>query len=335
MEKETQIHGEQRAPTLRWRGRFSAVNFRLMKMPGRILLPAAMAALAASSLAQQSPGLSAKPSGRTLAAPDAPPAEQPVDLTRSNPRTVIDSASGEELYFDAAMRGEAWAQTKLGKAYLVQSDNPERQQEGIELLKQAAAQKDAEAVYLLANMAVAGLGGQPSNIAALEKLQEAAELGNAEAQYELASMHAEGRGLPKDADLALLWGKKAADQGHLKAQFSVGRTLVERSDPEQKAQGLEYLRHAVTAKDSTAAIFLATVLARGEFGLEKQEKEAEEILRPLADAGDAEVQFALANFYRISQTIPGHQSLAMTWLRKAADQGHEKAIEAMATSRRE
>lgn len=311
-----------------------------MKKFARCALPAALAtALAASpTLAQQNPGLATRPSGFILRETNAPAAEQTVDLARPNPQTAIDSTSGEELYFDAAMRGEAWAQTALAKIYLQRPEDSQRRQKGMELLRLAAAQKDAEAIYLLADLTAltaAGVGGRPSNITSLDKIQEAASLGNAEAQYELASMYAEGRGLPKDTDLALSWGKKAAEQGHLKAKFSVGRTLVEMPAQDLKAQGLEYLRQAAKAKDRTAAIFLATVLARGEFGIEKKEKEAEEILLPLANAGDAESQFALANLYRISQTTPNSQALAMTWLRKAADQGHQKAIEAAKSAQRD
>jgi TPR repeat protein len=73
------------------------------------------------------------------------------------------------------MRGEAWAQTKLGKVYLGSSNDEEQQRKGIELLQKAAAQKDTEAIYLLANAATADWAGQMSNIPALSKLKEAAD----------------------------------------------------------------------------------------------------------------------------------------------------------------
>ena len=302
-------------------------------MRNAVCLTVLLLANAAASLAQTDPRFSTKPAGVIVSGKKLEP-EKAVDLSRPNPQGALDATSSEDLYFDAAMRGEAWAQTKLGRAYLESSDDEEQRRKGIELLQKAAAQKDAEALYVLANMTAAGLGAQPSHITAGEKLQEAAELGNTEAQYELASMYAEGRGLPKDSNLALHWGQKAADQGNVKAQFSVGRVLVERPEPEQKAEALRYLRLAAGAKDQTAVIFLATVLARGDFGVTKNEYEAEATLNPLAESGDPECQFALANLYQIGEVFTDRHDMATTWLRRAADQGHAKSAEILEASGR-
>lgn len=305
-----------------------------MKMPGRIILPAAMAALATSSWAQQSPGLSAKPSGRSLAEPTAPPAEQPVDLTRPNPRTVIDSASGEELYFDAAMRGEAWAQTKLGKAYLAQSDDTERRQKGIELLKMAAAQKDAEAIYLLANATTADLAGQMSNIPALSKIEEAAELGSVEAQYQLASIYAEGIGVERNIESAIKWGSKAADQGKSEAQLATGQILIESSNPERKAKALKYLQSAVEAGNTGAVLFLASAVGNGRFDLPKDEARAESLLKPWAEKGNADCQFVLAALYKFGESFAHRRNEAYFWMRRAADQGHTDALKILESEER-
>ena len=84
-----------------------------MRILARCALPAALATalavLATSSWAQQSPGLSAKPSSRTLAEPTALPAEQPVDLSRQNPQQAVQSTPEDDTYSDAAMQGLAWA----------------------------------------------------------------------------------------------------------------------------------------------------------------------------------------------------------------------------------
>jgi len=82
---------------------------------------------ASSSLAQLSPSVSAKPSGRTLDEPDAAPAEQPVDLSRPQPQPPsLELTAEEEAFFAPAMRGEAWAQTRLGKLYVTASGDEMR-----------------------------------------------------------------------------------------------------------------------------------------------------------------------------------------------------------------
>lgn len=198
---------------------------------------------------------------------------------------------------EAAARGEVWAQTMLGK-------------------NQVTTARDEDALR-----------------AGAELLRKAAEQGDAEAQYELAALYAEGRGTEQDMDLALLWGKKAAAQGYVAAQFSVGRTLIESKEPANKAEALVFLRRAATARDRTSAIFLATVLARGDFGVSKDEREAESVLKPMAEAGDAECQFALANLYRMGTTFQAGRELSAEWLKKAAAQGHPQATQALQSLR--
>ena len=59
----------------------------------------------------------------------------------------------------------------------------------------------------------------------------------------------------------------------------------------------------------------------------KDEKLAEELLKPQADKGDAESQFALASLYQFGETFAARRDEAQVWLQRAADQGHPKALE--------
>jgi enhanced entry protein LpnE len=296
---------------------------------------ALMLALVPATLwAQQNPGLSAKPSGRSLAEPSAPPAEQPIDLSRPNPQTTLQNSSAEELFLDAAMRGEAWAQTKLGKFYIEQSDDPERQQKGIELLQSAAAQKDAEATYLLATFAATVIGGQTSSIAALEKLQEAARLGSADAQYKLASFYAEGLGVEKDTAQAEMWARKAALQGHDRAQFLAGRILLENGENSRKTEALEFLQTAADAGNIDSVLFLASSVGNGRFGLQKDEARAEALLKPWAEQGNADCQFVLAALYKFGDSYADRREEAYVWMQRAANQGHGRAVEILAAEQK-
>ena len=293
-------------------------------------MPAALAiALAAlPARAQQNPGLATRPSGFSLDDTNAP-AEPPIDLTRPNPQAALNATSDEALYLDAAMRGEAWAQTKLGKIYIETPNDPESLQKGLQLLQQAAAQKDAEAIYLLAGVTAAGVVDKPSNIAAMEKIKEAAMLGSADAQYELASMYAEGRGVHRDMNQALFWGRKAAKQGNPQAQLSVGRTLIVSNDPGDKSEGIGYLEKATEAGDINATLFWATTVGKGDHGVPKDENRAEALLKPLAERGNADCQFVLAALYRYGDAFADRRSEAYVWLQHAAEQGHADALKVL------
>lgn len=304
--------------------------FGPMKMLARCALPAALAAAMAASptRAQQNPGLATRPSGFSLDETNAP-AEQPIDLTRPNPQTAIDSTSGEELYFDAAMRGKAWAQTALAKIYLQRSEDPEKQRKGMDLLKLAAGQKDSEAAYLLANMTTAGAGVEQSQVAAMENLKKAAEQGNAEAQFNLAAMYGGGRGVARDSAMAEQWARLAAGQGHASAMFVLGEILLESETAEKRQEALTTLEKAASERNAPAAMLLASIYAQGQYGVTVDEMRAEALLKPFVERGDSDCQFALASLYEFGQGFTNRQSEVKELLMKAARSGHAKAREVL------
>jgi TPR repeat protein len=265
-----------------------------MKAPGGIILRTAVIGVLASSSswAQQSPGLSAKPSGRILAEPDATPMEKPVDLLRPNPVQLPNEASfADDPLYAPEFEDKPWAQSLLGSRYVRSSQSGEQVNKGLELLNAAAEQ------------------GEPT------------------AQYELATIYAEGLGVPRDLNAALSWAGKAADQGNREAQFSAGRVLIGSGDPTTKAKGLDFLAKAAEAGHSTAVLFLATAVGNGQFGLTRDEARAETLLKPLAEKGNADCQFVLAALYQHGETFAGRREDARIWLKRAADQGHSKAQE--------
>jgi len=250
------------------------------------------ATTATAAFAQQNPGLSVQPSGRTLAAPDATPMEKAADLLRSTPaKSTNKTGSMDDLLYAPEFQDKPWAQALLGSKYVRSSQSKEQFTKGLELLNTAAQQ------------------GEPT------------------AQYELATLYAEGLGVPRDLNAALSWAGRAADQGNREAQFSAGRVLIESGDPKTKAKALDYLTKAAEAGHSTAVLFLATAVGNGQFGLTKDEARAEKLLKPLAENGNADCQFVLAALYQHGEIFADRRQDARVWLKRAADQGHPKARE--------
>ena len=305
-------------------------SFWPMRGFGRIILRTAMIGVLASSSswAQQSPGLSTKPSGRTLSEPSAPPAELPVDLSRPNPQPLkIELTEEEKQFSEAAAGGNTWAQARLGIIYVNSRSDLIRLKLGLELLNTAASQGSPDALFELAKMALAGRGVERSPTAAFDFMRRAAELGLPDAEYELASMYSEGRGTAKDPVAALNWARKAAANSHPKATVSIGSMMLQSPDPTSRSEGLRKLTQAADGGNKDAALSLATAYAKGEGGLPKDEIAAEVLLKKHAEEGNADFQFALASLYNFGEIFAARRVEAHVWLKRAADQGHPKALE--------
>jgi uncharacterized protein len=300
-----------------------------MRLLGHCVLPGVIAAaLGASAWAQQNPGLTTQPSGRSLAEPAAPAAEQPVDLSRPEPEPVsLDTGADEEAIFAAAMAGESWAQTKLGKIYITTPDDELRRKRGVELLERAAEQDDAEAVYLLATLSAAGVGKEQSDVDAFEQMKRAADLGFSDAQFALGTMYFAGNGTAQNEAAAVEAFRRAAQGGHREAMFSGGRILLSKTDPETRAEGLALMNRAIENGHIEATLMLSTAYGRGSMGLPKDEAKAEALLKPAAERGDANCQMTLASLYKFGDTFAARREEAQVWLQRAADQGHPKALE--------
>ena len=293
------------------------------------------AALGASAWAQQNPGLTTQPSGRTLAEPDAPPAEQPVDLSRPAPEPVsLDTGVDDEAIFTAAMAGEAWAQTKLGKIYVTTHDDELRRERGVELLQRAAEQDDAEAVYLLATLSAAGVGKEQSDTDAFEQMKRAADLGFADAQFALGTMYVAGNGRAQNEAAAIEAFRRAAKGGHREAMFSGGRILLSKTDTESRAEGLALMNRAIENGHMEARLMLATAYGRGSMGLPQDEAKAEALLKPAAERGDADCQMTLASLYKFGDSFAARRDEAQVWLQRAAQQGQPKALEILRSEER-
>jgi TPR repeat protein len=280
---------------------------------------------------ERNPGLMPKPAGRVLWEREIASADETVadSVTSAQGAALTDPSVLEAQYSAAADEGQVWAQTRLGVLYARAENDPERWQKAVRLLQLAAGQGDGEAQYELAGMAAAGRGMPASDVEAFGYMKEAAERGMADAQYQLAAMYAGGRGTAVDKAAAAEWGRRAAAQNHIPAQFSLGCLLVESDDDAMKSEGVNWLKRAATAGSRKAALFLAAALARGDFKVAKNEGEAELLIKPLADNGDAEAQFILAWLYMFGEKFADRRPLAREYLEMAAKAGHENAAAAL------
>ena len=287
---------------------------------------------------EKNPGLDPHPTGQTLegtSGPALPDIGFRLDPARGTEAIAVEAqpATEEEaLYLQAARSGHSWAQTKLGMRY-AQADDLQRIGEGLRWLNTAADQNDTEALRVLSALAANGRGMEQSDKEAYKYMRRAAELGSPEAQYELANMLANGRGMPRDPEAAIIWGRKAAEQNYAPAQFALGRALVGSIEQQRKNEGIDLLLKAAEAGQMEALLFLSTALGKGDFGLAKDEARAEALLLPEAEKGNADCQFVLAALYQHGDTFAERRGEALVWLQRAADQGHQRALEVLSAAK--
>jgi TPR repeat protein len=173
-------------------------------------------------------------------------------------------------------------------------DDDFKVQQGVSLLQQAAEMNNAEALFILGKLAMAGHGLPPSEDEAFKYCRKAAELGHRDAQYEVAAMYALGRGTKPDDGKAIEWGRKAIAQGNPKAKYSVGRLLLIRQDAADQREALDLLAQASDAGIDEAGMFLAEAQVDGKYGVVQDRDAGMAVLEKVAARGNKRAKEVLA-----------------------------------------
>ena len=159
---------------------------------------------------------------------------------------------------------------------------------------------------------------------ALEWYRKAAEQGFASAQNNLGTMYHEGAGVPQDYNEAVAWYRKAADQGLAAAECNLGNMYrrgfgVKRNNKE----AVKWIRKAADQGYPVGQYLLGYMYISG-LGVIENYVKGEEWLLKSAEQGLALAQYNLGRLY---QYVECDLKKAKKWYRKAAKQGHAKAID--------
>jgi len=128
-----------------------------------------------------------------------------------------------------------------------------------------------------------------------DAFEEVEHANSPRACYTLGLMYLQGKGVEKDKKLAMSWLKKSADQGYYLALHRLGKI---------------YLSGKVTKADPVVAIEHISMSAGNWY---------------------SPSQYLLGTLYQTGgQGVDKDKAAAMQWFKSAADQGHEKAKQALA-----
>ena len=160
---------------------------------------------------------------------------------------------------------------------------------------------------------------------------KAAEKGDVEACFKLAEALYQGAGIKKNEAKAFEWYQIAADKGHAGAMDSLGIIYYNGvcGIAEDAKTGVQWFTKAVENGSIAAIYSLAVAYEIGE-GIEKDEAKALELYNKGAELENADAQYALGLIYLRGRCgVVINDQTAVEWLAKAANNGHEDAIEAL------
>ena len=196
-----------------------------------------------------------------------------------------------------------------------------------DLLRQKAEKGDPVFQYRLGNRYQQGKGIPQDTRAAAEWFRKSAEQGYAPAQNDLGNLYLQGLGVPQNFKEGAKWLAKAAEQGNPFAQANLGWMYdIGQGVPVNKAEAVRLYQAATEQGNANAQANLAFMYEKGEGGLEKNMKKAAELYLKAAEQGIANAQYSVALYYEAGIGVSKNRAKAIHWLKKAADQGDEDAL---------
>ena len=211
-----------------------------------------------------------------------------------------------KFYTKYAEGGYADAQVRLGYMYSVgEGMVAQDYTAAVRWYRKAADRGDATAQYSLGYTYANGQGVMQDYAAAISWFRKAADQGDASAQAYLGYLYANGLGVAQDYAAAVSWYRKAADQGNALAQGNL-KALCAAQPTTKGCPAPIYANGQGVVQDAAAA-------------------PAYKYWRPLADRGDAAAQSTVGYLYANGLGVAQDYAAAVSWYRKAADQGNALA----------
>jgi TPR repeat protein len=165
-----------------------------------------------------------------------------------------------------------------------------------------------------------------------EAVIEMAERGHPEAQMKLGYAYATGTvGFPRDRIKSFEWTKKAAEQGNMKAQYNLALDYHAGIAVKKDLEKTRELLRKSAAQGFEPAIKIIDAFDASEENYGNPLPVFDVLVRD-AEAGSLDAAYGLGNIYMEgSRHMPKDAIKARRWYKKAAEQGHTRALFALAS----
>lgn len=226
----------------------------------------------------------------------------------------------------AAEKGSARAQYKLGGAYAAGNGVDKDEVAAATWYRKAAEEGDSDAQNAVGLMYAYGTGVDKDASSAIEWLKKSAAQGNVAAELNLAEQYSAGQLVPKDEKLAFHWLLKAAERGSDYAQIQVGWRYYSGTGVSKDLQrAADWYRKAAEAGSAVGQRQLGFLYMDGE-GVPKDASIAFELFGKGAVQGDPIAQAAFGRMHYNGQGTAKDVVLGYAWINLAAASGDEQAL---------
>ncbi|WP_082591310.1 DUF3857 domain-containing protein [Duganella sp. Root198D2] len=207
-----------------------------------------------------------------------------------------DPARAAQLFLAAASQGHAGAQNEAGNCYLLGLGLPANAQLAAEWFRKAAEYGDEIALYNLASLYRHGKGVEEDHATAFALMRASAGLGLTAAQEELVSYYRQGIGVKADVQQTKLWELFASQENDGASIVAELLHLLSLSNKEQSLPGFYFESGVMSLPDKALAL---------------------EYLRAAAEHGDAAAMMNLGRMYRYGFAVKQDLVMARDWMKKA------------------
>lgn len=238
-------------------------------------------------------------------------------------------------YEKAKAQGQALGAVNVGRIYYnanIKTDSIGQDYVKAKQMFQEALDMDSKcgpAYYWLGNIYLNGNGTIVDYNAAVQYFQKGSEIEDTDCMCSYAWHLREGKGIAQNVEKSFYTYKKAAELGSARGLMGIGDAYnFGKGVPTDYQLALKYYQEAANKGLVAAMIQLANMYYYGR-GVIKDERKAFEYDLMAAETGDKIAQFNVAYDYEQGNGTPKDKATALDWYKKSADQGYEKAIQAV------
>lgn len=235
----------------------------------------------------------------------------------------VDNKKALECYLDAANKGLAIAQRKVGICYIDGTGVEKNYLKAVEWYTKAANQNDHYAQFNLGSCYWNGNGVVRDYKKAVEWYLKAAENGNADAMLQIGVAYQNGTGVAKDCKKAVEWYQKAGRQNSALAFYNMG--LVYENELKDYDKAYEAYTSAANLGNSDA-MFKAGYFNHNVYGRSANYAKAAEWYEKAAEKNNADAVNNLGILYYFGQYYQQNYSKAAEMYRKGVDLGSANSM---------
>ncbi|MES2949276.1 MAG: tetratricopeptide repeat-containing serine protease family protein [Pseudomonadota bacterium] len=190
-------------------------------------------------------------------------------------------------------------------------------------LAEPAEQGDAEAMVLMGEMLVRGLGGARDELKARDYILKAKEAGSVRATYTLGQMYLSGNLVNKDETQGVALVKQAADLRYAPAQATLGSWISggQFGMAKDEAIALAWFQAAVAQDNAQAMGWLGSYYESGKGGLSVDKLVALDWYKKSGDRGYAFALEAAGRMYALGAGVSPDGPEALRWFKRAVASG--------------